>query len=124
MDAAELRALQAPHKERYKVAPQSAVITLKAYGTLGDEGITCSVDTGKAMVEAGLHPATGGDGLSACSGDMLLQALAACAGVPPRAPASPSSRWASSAPSTGSRGASSPAMASRATFTASPFEQR
>ncbi len=85
MDAAELRALQAPHKERYKVAPQSAVITLKADGTLGDEGITCSVDTGRAMIEAGLHPATGGDGLSACSGDMLLQALAACAGVTLRA---------------------------------------
>ena len=85
MDAAELRALQAPHKERYKESPQSAVITLKADGTLGEEGITCSVDTGKAMVEAGLHPATGGDGLSACSGDMLLQALAACAGVTLRA---------------------------------------
>ncbi len=85
MDAAELRALQAPLKDQYKESPQSAVITLKADGTLGDEGITCSVDTGKAMVEAGLHPATGGDGLSACSGDMLLQALAACAGVTLRA---------------------------------------
>ncbi len=85
MDAAELRALQAPFKEQYKESPQSAVITLKADGTLGEEGITCSVDTGKAIVEAGLHPATGGDGLSACSGDMLLQALAACAGVTLRA---------------------------------------
>jgi len=85
MDAAELRALQAPLKHRYKESPQSAVITLTADGTLGEEGITCSVDTGKAMVEAGLHPATGGDGLSACSGDMLLQALAACAGVTLRA---------------------------------------
>jgi uncharacterized OsmC-like protein len=85
MDAAELRALQAPLKDQYKESPQSAVITLKADGTLGEEGITCSVDTGKAMVEAGLHPATGGDGLSACSGDMLLQALAACAGVTLRA---------------------------------------
>ncbi len=85
MDAAELRALQAPFKDQYKEAPQSAVITLKAEGTLGEEGITCSVDTGKAIVEAGLHPATGGDGLSACSGDMLLEALAACAGVTLRA---------------------------------------
>ena len=85
MDAAELRALQAPFKEQYKESPQSAVITLKADGTLGEEGITCSVDTGKAIVEAGLHPATGGDGLSACSGDMLLEALAACAGVTLRA---------------------------------------
>ncbi len=85
MDAAELRALQAPFKDQYKESPQSAVITLKADGTLGEEGITCSVDTGKAIVEAGLHPATGGDGLSACSGDMLLEALAACAGVTLRA---------------------------------------
>ena len=85
MDAAELRALQAPFKDQYKESPKSAVITLKADGTLGEEGITCSVDTGKAIVEAGLHPATGGDGLSACSGDMLLEALAACAGVTLRA---------------------------------------
>ena len=85
MDAAELRSLQAPFKEQYKESPKSAVITLKADGTLGEEGITCSVDTGKAIVEAGLHPATGGDGLSACSGDMLLEALAACAGVTLRA---------------------------------------
>ncbi len=81
MDANQLRAMQAPFKEQYKGAPDAAMITLTADGTLGDEGITCSVETGRAMVEAGLHPATGGDGLSACSGDMLLQALAACAGV-------------------------------------------
>ncbi len=80
MKAEELRFLQQPLKERYKEKPQAAVITLKAEGRLG-EGITCNVDTGKALVEAGLHPATGGDGLSACSGDMLLEALAACAGV-------------------------------------------
>ncbi len=85
MNADELRALQAPHKERYKTAPQTAVITLVANGTLGEEGITCSVETGRAVVEAGLHPATGGDGFSVCSGDMLLQALAACAGVTLRA---------------------------------------
>ncbi len=85
MNADELRALQAPHKERYKTAPQTAVITLEAKGTLGEEGITCSVETGRAVVEAGLHPATGGDGFSVCSGDMLLQALAACAGVTLRA---------------------------------------
>ena len=85
MNADELRALQAPHKERYKTAPQTAIITLEANGTLGEEGITCSVETGRAVVEAGLHPATGGDGFSACSGDMLLQALAACAGVTLRA---------------------------------------
>ena len=85
MDANQLRAMQAPFKEQYKDAPDAAMITLTAEGTLGDEGITCSVETGKALVEAGLHPATGGDGLSACSGDMLLQALAACAGVTLRA---------------------------------------
>ncbi len=81
MEADELRALQAPLKEQYKQDPDAAVITLKAVGALGEEGVTCSVETGRALVEAGLHPATGGDGLSACSGDMLLQALAACAGV-------------------------------------------
>ncbi len=81
MEADELRALQAPFKEQYRQDPDAAVITLKAVGTLGEEGVTCSVETGKALVEAGLHPATGGDGLAACSGDMLLQALAACAGV-------------------------------------------
>lgn len=81
MKAEEFRALQAPLKSRYREAPASAMITLTADGTLGEESIVCSVDTGKALVEAGLHPATGGDGLSACSGDMLLQALVACAGV-------------------------------------------
>lgn len=80
MDATELRALQAPLKERYKESPEAAVITLRAEGVLGD-GIACKVDTGRALVEAGLHPATGGTGLQACSGDMLLEALAACAGV-------------------------------------------
>jgi uncharacterized OsmC-like protein len=80
MDPQELRAIQAPIKERYKDAPQAAQITLKAEGRLG-EGITCRVQTGQALVAAGLHPATGGDGLSACSGDMLLEALVACAGV-------------------------------------------
>ena len=85
MDGEELRALQAPLKARYKDEPEAAVITLKADGSLDGEGITCSVDTGRALVEAGLHPATGGDGLSACSGDMLLEALVACAGVTLRA---------------------------------------
>ena len=85
MEADELRALQAPLKEQYKQDPDAAAITLVAVGALGEEGVTCSVETGKALVEAGLHPATGGDGLSACSGDMLLQALAACAGVTLRA---------------------------------------
>ncbi|MCB0106559.1 MAG: OsmC family protein [Caldilineaceae bacterium] len=80
MNAEELKALQAPLKERYREDPESAVITLKAEGHLG-EGISCRVDTGRALVEAGLHPATGGSGLQACSGDMLLEALAACAGV-------------------------------------------
>jgi uncharacterized OsmC-like protein len=80
MDPTELRELQAPLKERYGSEPESALITLEAEGTL-DEGISCSVDTGRALVRAGLHPGTGGDGSMACSGDMLLQALAACAGV-------------------------------------------
>jgi len=80
MNAEELKNLQAPLKERYREAPQSAIITLKAQGEVG-EGISCKVDTGRALVEAGLHPATGGTGLLACSGDMLLDALAACAGV-------------------------------------------
>jgi len=80
MNTQKLRAIQAPIKERYKEQPQAAHITLKAVGRLG-EGITCNVETGKALVAAGLHPATGGDGLSACSGDMLLEALVACAGV-------------------------------------------
>ena len=85
MKSDELRAMQAPFKDQYKETPDAAVITLTADGTLGDEGVTCSVETGRAIVEAGLHPATGGDGMSACSGDMLLQALAACAGVTLRA---------------------------------------
>ena len=80
MQADELRAMQAPLKQQYRETPESAVITLSARGSL-DDGLTCSVETGKALVQAGLHPATGGDGLSACSGDMLLQALVACAGV-------------------------------------------
>ena len=80
MDAETLRGLQAPLKERYREDPQAAVITLSAEGRLG-EGVACRVDTGRALVEAGLHPATGGDGSQACSGDMLLEALAACAGV-------------------------------------------
>jgi uncharacterized OsmC-like protein len=84
MRAEELRQLQAPLKQRYREQPEAARITLSARGSL-DEGITCSVETGKALVQAGLHPATGGDGLMACSGDMLLQALAACAGVTLRA---------------------------------------
>ena len=80
MDAQGLKDMQAPLKQQYRDRPDSALITLKASGSLG-EGITCRVETGKALVEAGLHPATGGDGLSACSGDMLLEALVACAGV-------------------------------------------
>lgn len=80
MDADALRALQAPLKERYKTDPAAATITLSAQGKLG-EGVSCSVETGRALVAAGLHPATGGDGSQVCSGDMLLQALAACAGV-------------------------------------------
>jgi uncharacterized OsmC-like protein len=80
MNSEGLRATQAPIKELYKAEPDAALVTLKAEGHLG-EGITCSVQTGKALVEAGLHPATGGTGLSACSGNMLLEALVACAGV-------------------------------------------
>lgn len=80
MDANALKALQAPLKSRYREDADAARITLKAEGRLG-EGVSCSVETGQALVRAGLHPATGGDGLSACSGDMLLQALVACAGV-------------------------------------------
>ena len=80
MNADQLRAMQAPVKEKYKTEPAAALVTLKAKGSLGD-GITCKVDTGRALAEAGLHPATGGDGLSLCSGDMLLEALVACAGV-------------------------------------------
>jgi uncharacterized OsmC-like protein len=80
MNADELRAMQAPLKERYRDEPASALVTLRAQGRIG-EGIACRVDTGKALVEAGLHPATGGSGTQACSGDMLLEALVACAGV-------------------------------------------
>ncbi len=79
MKVEALKALQNPLKEQYREQPESALITLKAQGKLG-ENVTCSVQTGKALVEAGLHPATGGDGLSLCSGDMLLEALVACAG--------------------------------------------
>ena len=80
MNADGLRALQAPLKERYRETPAAALVTLRARGRLG-EGVTCSIETGKALVAAGLHPATGGTGLAACSGDMLLEALVACAGV-------------------------------------------
>ncbi len=80
MNADELRTLQAPFKDKYRAEPGAALVTLRAQGRIG-EGITCKVETGRALVEAGLHPATGGDGLSACSGDMLLEALVACAGV-------------------------------------------
>jgi uncharacterized OsmC-like protein len=84
MNKEDLRAVQAPLKERYREQPDAALVVLRAQGRIG-EGITCSVETGKALVEAGLHPATGGDGLLACSGDMLLEALVACAGVTLRA---------------------------------------
>jgi uncharacterized OsmC-like protein len=80
MDAEHLREIQSPLKERYRQEPAAALVTLRAQGRLG-EGLTCRIETGKALVAAGLHPATGGTGLSACSGDMLLEALAACAGV-------------------------------------------
>ena len=80
MNRDELRALQAPLKQRYRDQPAAALVTLKADGALG-ENVTCSVATGRALVEAGLHPATGGNGAFACSGDMLLEALVACAGV-------------------------------------------
>ncbi len=81
MDAADLRALQAPLKERYRTDPKAAVITLKARGSLDEQSIACKVETGRALATAGLHPATGGSGLELCSGDMLLEALVACAGV-------------------------------------------
>ncbi len=81
MNAEELRAMQAPIKERYKNTPEAAVITLKAKGALDDTHIACKVETGRALAVAGLHPATGGSGLELCSGDMLLEALVACAGV-------------------------------------------
>lgn len=81
MDAEKLRSLQAPLKEQYSVDPDSALITLKASGEIDDQNVVCRVDTGRALVEAGLHPATGGSGVHACSGNMLLDALVACAGV-------------------------------------------
>ena len=81
MNANELRALQAPIKERYKNEPKAAYITLKAKGSLDDTNVACKVETGRALAVAGLHPATGGSGLELCSGDMLLEALVACAGV-------------------------------------------
>jgi uncharacterized OsmC-like protein len=81
MDSRDLRALQEPLKERYRDDPEAALVTLRADGTLGEDGVACSVATGRALVEAGLHPGTGGTGALACSGDMLLQALVACAGV-------------------------------------------
>lgn len=84
MNSDELRNLQAPLKEKYREQPQSAAITLKAQGKIG-EGISCKVETGRALIEAGLHPATGGNGTLACSGDLLLEALVACAGVTFRA---------------------------------------
>jgi uncharacterized OsmC-like protein len=84
MEREQLQAIQTPLKERYREDPDAAVITLSAQGELG-EGVSCSVDTGRAIAEAGLHPATGGDGSQLCSGDMLLEALAACAGVTLRA---------------------------------------
>src|ERR1700740_231637 len=81
MDSAGLRELQAPLKKKYRNDPDAAVVTLKAHGDLAGRGIACNIETGRALVEAGLHPATGGSGLEACSGDMLLEALVACAGV-------------------------------------------
>ena len=85
MDSAALRALQQPLKDAYRESPQEAVVTLRAHGQLGDETVSCSVETGRSLAVAGLHPASGGDGSLACSGDMLLQALVACAGVTLRA---------------------------------------
>jgi uncharacterized OsmC-like protein len=85
VNADELRALQAPLKQRYRDDPDAALVTLSATGTLETAAISCRVETGRALVEAGLHPATGGSGLQACSGDMLLEALVACAGVTLRA---------------------------------------
>ena len=80
MEAHKLKELQAPLKDQYRQTPEAALVTLRARGKLG-EGVTCKIETGKALVAAGLHPATGGNGMSACSGDMLLEALVACAGV-------------------------------------------
>jgi uncharacterized OsmC-like protein len=81
IDSTALRELQAPLKERYREAPETAVVVLKAEGELADGAIVCKVETGRALIEAGLHPATGGSGVEACSGDMVLEALVACAGV-------------------------------------------
>src|SRR6202050_3066252 len=81
MDAAGLRAMQAPIKDRYKADPKAGLITLKAKGALDDSAIACKIETGRALAVAGLHPATGGSGMELCSGDMLLEALVACAGV-------------------------------------------
>ena len=80
MNKEELKNIQAPIKQKYREVPEAALITLKAQGRIG-EGVTCKIETGKALAEAGLHPATGGNGMSVCSGDMLLEALSACAGV-------------------------------------------
>jgi uncharacterized OsmC-like protein len=85
MDSASLRELQAPLKEKYREDADAALVTLRAEGSLDADGIACRVETGRALIEAGLHPATGGNGLQACSGDMLLEALVACAGVTLRA---------------------------------------
>src|SRR3954471_6895884 len=85
MDAAGLRAMQAPLKDRYRNAPEAAYITLKAKGSLDDSNIACKVETGRALAVAGLHPATGGSGMELCSGDMLLEGLVACAGGPLKA---------------------------------------
>src|SRR5215469_9744599 len=81
MNAEQLRQVQRPLKDEYRASPERAVVVLRAEGSLADSEVACSVQTGRALVEAGLHPATGGDGSMACSGDMLLQALVACAGV-------------------------------------------
>ena len=81
MDSAELRAMQAPYKDKYKSDPDAAIITLKAHGSIDESTIACKVETGRALAVAGLHPATGGSGAELCSGDMLLEALVACAGV-------------------------------------------
>ncbi len=81
MDSAELRAMQAPYKDKYKSDPNAAIITLKAHGSIDESKIACKVETGRALAVAGLHPATGGSGAELCSGDMLLEALVACAGV-------------------------------------------
>lgn len=98
IDGETLRAMQAPLKDRYRDEPDAAVVTLRATGSIGLDDVTCSVETSKAMIRAGLHPATGGDGLAACSGDMLLEALVACAGVTLNAVASAPSRMAQSPP--------------------------